>query len=84
MLILARKAGEGIQIGPSITVRVLEIRGKQVRLGIEAPPETAVHRTEVYQRICAQNRQAAEAPADLMEILRAWQQRKGDRSADTR
>ena len=77
MLILARKAGEGILLGDDITVYVVEIRGKQVRLGIEAPEYVSVHRTEVYERILEQNRQAAAAPGNLQEILNVWGDRKG-------
>jgi len=78
VLILARKAGEGIQIGDDILVQVLEIRGRQVRLGISAPADTAVHRSEVYQRIAAQNRMAAAAPADLQEAHSLWLRGRGE------
>ena len=53
---LSRKEGERIYIGDRITVTVLEIRGNQVRLSIEAPPEVQVHREEVYQAIQAERR----------------------------
>ena len=49
MLVLTRKEQEAIMIGDSIVVRVLEVRGDQVRLGIEAPREVVVHREEVYE-----------------------------------
>lgn len=55
MLILTRKLGEGIVIGPDVVVRVIEIKGGQVKLGIDAPHETSVHREEVYRRICQEN-----------------------------
>jgi carbon storage regulator len=58
MLILTRKIGEKITIGESIVVSVLEINGSQVRLGIAAPQTIAVHRSEIYERIREQNRQA--------------------------
>ena len=64
MLILTRKLGETIAIGDTIKVQVIEIKGRQVRLGIDAPGDTTVHREEVYQRILDQNRQAAEFSAD--------------------
>ena len=83
MLILARRAGEGIQFGHDITVYVLEIRGKQVRLGIEAPEYVSVHRTEVYERILEQNRQAASAPGNLQEILNVWGDHKGAELAES-
>jgi carbon storage regulator len=56
MLILTRKIGECITIGDRIKVYVMEIKGRQVRLGIEAPQEAAVHREEVYERILEENR----------------------------
>lgn len=51
MLILTRKLGEGITIGDNMKVIVLGIRGRQVRLGVEAPPEVDVHREEIYVKI---------------------------------
>jgi carbon storage regulator len=83
VLILARKAGEGIRLGDDISVYVVEIRGKQVRLGIEAPEYMSVHRTEVYERILEQNRQAAAAPSHLQEALHVWVDRKGVELAES-
>ena len=51
MLILTRKVGESLMIGDSVSVTVLGIKGNQVRIGVNAPKETAVHREEIYQRI---------------------------------
>lgn len=51
MLILTRRVGETICIGQDIRVRVLGVKGNQVRIGVQAPPEVAVHREEVYERI---------------------------------
>ena len=59
MLVLTRKLGESIVIGNHIRVTVLDMQGKQIRLGIEAPPEVSVHRGEVYERIEAENKAAA-------------------------
>lgn len=51
MLVLSRKAGQKIYIGGGIELVVLEVRGGQVRLGFEAPPEVPIHRTEISRRI---------------------------------
>lgn len=51
MLVLTRRAGESIMIGDGITVTILSITGNQVRVGVAAPAEVAVHREEIYERI---------------------------------
>jgi carbon storage regulator len=51
MLILTRRVGETLVVGDDVTVTVLGVRGNQVRLGVNAPKEVAVHREEIYQRI---------------------------------
>ena len=58
MLILTRRVGETITIGPDITVTVLGVKGNQVRIGINAPKTVPVHREEVAERIAAE--QAAD------------------------
>ena len=52
MLVLTRQIGESVKIGDHVTVTVLGVRGGQVRIGIDAPADVAVHRNEVYERIC--------------------------------
>jgi carbon storage regulator len=55
MLILTRKLGEKITIGDDITITLVEIKGTQVKLGIEAPKHIEIHRQEVYERIRQEN-----------------------------
>lgn len=66
MLVLGRRTGENIRIGDDIKVIVLEVRGGQIKLGIEAPLHVQVHREEIYERIQRQNQRAAGmSPADM-------------------
>lgn len=51
MLILTRKVNEALMVGDDITITVLGVKGNQVRLGVSAPRDVAVHREEIYQRI---------------------------------
>ncbi|MFH1140012.1 MAG: carbon storage regulator CsrA [Pseudomonadota bacterium] len=77
MLILTRKIGETIAIGDEVKIQVIDIKGRQVRLGIQAPMDMTVHREEIYQRIQEQNRQAADmTPADLSAVDHLWSQRE--------
>lgn len=61
MLILTRRVGETLMIGDQVTVTVLGVKGNQVRIGITAPKDVAVHREEIYQRI--KHEHAAGEPA---------------------
>jgi carbon storage regulator len=71
MLVLARKPGEAIQIGDGITVHVVEIRGKQVRLGIEAPAAMPVHRSEIHERLSAQDLQTVDLGHRRNQVITA-------------
>lgn len=68
MLVLTRKVDESITVGNCITVTVVEIKGNQVRLGIEAPKNTPVHRTEIFSKIAEENLRAAAAPQEGLEF----------------
>jgi carbon storage regulator len=62
MLILTRRAGETVMIGSDVTITVLGVKGNQVRIGINAPKDIAVHREEIYERI--QSEKAGNSGAD--------------------
>lgn len=59
MLVLTRKAGEAIAIGDQIMIKVLEVKGTQIRLGIEAPQGVRIYREEIYLKVKEQNQLAA-------------------------
>lgn len=69
MLVLTRKLGESIAIDDHIKIVVVQIKGKQVRLGIKAPQETKIHREEVYQAIQDQNTEAAQSDIGSLSAL---------------
>lgn len=69
MLVLTRKVNQSIIIGDSIEVIVLEVRGEQVRLGIKAPRDVAVHRQEIFDQIQGENESASGTDAaDVPDI----------------
>ena len=74
MLVLTRRRGEGVAIGPDIRIVVLGIQNGQVRLGVEAPRTVEVHRDEVFVRIQEENQLAARTPEvpfdDFQRLLR--------------
>lgn len=78
MLVLTRKIGEGIAIGDDVKIVVMQIKGKQVRLGIKAAPSTLVHREEVYQRIQDENKEASLSEVGALEQAAAIFDRADD------
>ena len=68
MLVLTRKLGESIAIDDHIKIVVVQIKGKQVRLGIKAPKETRIHREEVYLAIQDSNKEASQSTQDLSQL----------------
>lgn len=68
MLILSRKINEKIKIGETITITILEIRGDQVKVGVEAPRDIKVFRQEVYEAIQKENKAAAATAEDLSSL----------------
>ena len=61
MLVLTRKIGESIAIDDHVKITIVQIKGKQVRIGIDAPKDTKIHRLEVYEAIQSQNQEAASS-----------------------
>lgn len=69
MLVLTRRQGQAIVIGDNVVVRVVELKGDQVRLGIDAPRSIVVHREEIAEEIRAENRAAQQAAAMDLSAL---------------
>lgn len=74
MLVLSRKAGERIQIGPDIAITVVKLNSGGVRLGIEAPPELAVIRGELADEMKAQAEAEAEKSGEALRIFNGEEQ----------
>jgi carbon storage regulator len=80
MLILARKINESIMIGDQVEISIVDIKGDQVKLGINAPRQVKVFRREVYQMIQEENRAAAGISPDLLPSLDLPPRRPGPES----
>lgn len=63
MLILTRRVGETLMVGDEVTVTVLGVKGNQVRIGVNAPKDIAVHREEIYERIKRERTEEEESGA---------------------
>ena len=69
MLVLSRRPGESIVIGNQVVVTIVEVRGDQIRIGIDAPRDIQVHREEVFRELEAQNSQAAGSAARARSVV---------------
>ena len=79
MLVLTRKAGEGVQVGEDVVVRVLAVKGNQVSLGFEAPRSVNIYREEVLREVEALNRQSQLTQRDALEAAeRAWKEQNDE------
>lgn len=78
MLILTRKPNQSIMIGDQIEIVIVEVRGDQVKIGIKAPKNISVHRSEVYKEIQEQNKQATNSLSieSLKKIENIFQKKK--------
>ena len=77
MLILTRKPGESVYIGDDIKITIVELKGHQIRVGIDAPKDFRIYREEIYLQILEENRKAAESPVgtdmgSLEGLSQAW------------
>lgn len=69
MLVLTRKTGEGIIIGDDVTIKIIEMKGGSVRIGIDAPKNKKIYRQEIYDRITEENKMATHWDMDALTSL---------------
>ena len=72
MLVLTRKLGEVIRVGDDVTVRVLEVKGNQVRLGVDAPTSVRIYREEVYRAIRKENEDGVHEASEVELASGNW------------
>ena len=70
MLVLSRKKDESIMIGDHIEIKILAVEGEQIKLGIVAPKKVKVHRSEVFEAIQTQNKEALSTSSNFLEKLK--------------
>ncbi|MCT1541276.1 MULTISPECIES: carbon storage regulator CsrA [Lysinibacillus] len=70
MLVLSRKKGESIMVGDQIEVKILAVEGDQIKLGIVAPKSVKVHRSEIFEAIQEQNKEALATSPNLLSKLK--------------
>lgn len=82
MLVLTRRPGQSVYIGDDVKVTLVEIKGNQVRIGIDAPSSVRIFREEIYLQILEENRSAAELSTDLgpdlSGVAQVWSASKAD------
>ncbi len=69
MLVLSRKVGEGIIIDDDVTIKIIEVKGGAIRIGIDAPKNKKIYRQELYDRIVEENRSAARSDITDLDSL---------------
>lgn len=71
MLVLTRKPGEGIVIGDDVFIKIVEVKGGGIRIGIDAPRNTKIYRQEIYDRIVLENKEALQWNMTDLDALSA-------------
>lgn len=83
MLVLTRKKGQSVIIGKEIRVFVVEVAGETVRLGIEAPPEVEIFRSEIYQQLREENTVSVASAGQVMGLLKLRERKDKKIAKDT-